>query len=109
MAIRYSGDVEVRMYYKRGRDTYEWTVRAPRGFRMRGNLPRANLRGIMSLTRKFDGPDSSASYDEVARSVLNVARRWAAVRSGRRLPVAWEDNGQILVRRTFQAPCPVLR
>lgn len=55
---------------------------------------------VPGITRKQRS--SPLSYDEAARVFFAVA--W---RRNKRLPIAWE-NGRILIRRVFQAPCPIL-
>lgn len=85
MAIRYSGDVEVRITWT-GR-VYRGTVRAP-GFRGHG-----------TLTRKEAGvtgdPRSPESYDRAAVALLREAER-----RGGHLP---RDRD---MSRTFRSPCP---
>lgn len=68
-----------------------------RGGRLRMALPLGSVSGV---TRKQ--PSSPIAYDEASRAFFAVA--W---RRNKRLPIAWE-NGRILIRRTFQAPCPIL-
>lgn len=96
MAIRYSGDVEVRVSYRNG--IYHGTVRAP-GFAAKGTLKPHQA----GLTRK-QTPDSSEAYDAVALAFLQEARSLA--RRGPGLPLSYEGS-KIVLRRTFQAPCPV--
>ena len=88
MAIRYSGDVEVRVRWT-GR-VYTGHVRAP-GFRGEGTLTREAAgvgRGLK--------PTSSEAYDAAARAFLREAEK--ANRG--RLP---RDHD---IRRTFRSPCP---
>ena len=99
MAIRYSGDVEVRVTYLARTRSYTGRVRAAGGFALAMSVEHA------SLTRKSGKPASSESYDEVARLFLHVAEKRARLR-GVKLPLAYEAGG-MTVRRTFQAPCPV--
>lgn len=96
MAIRYSGDTELRLMYDEPSGSYIGTL-SWRGGRQKMKIEAGTLRGI---TRKHRA--SPDSYDEAARAFFAVA--W---RRNKRLPVAWE-NGRILIRRTFQAPCPIL-
>lgn len=98
MAIRYSGDVEVRLHYKDG--VYIATVREPR-WSGRCEVTEKQL----GLTRKQAGfPDS---YDKAAKLVLALVWRIAWKKSRVRLQLATR-KGHILVQRTFQAPCPNL-
>lgn len=98
MAIRYSGDVEVRVSYRDG--IYHGAVRAS-GFRAKGTLtPRQ-----AGLTRK-QVPGSSEAYDAVALTFLKEARALARRQPGGELPFSYEED-DIVLRRTFQAPCPI--
>jgi hypothetical protein len=95
MAIRYCGDLEIRLTFVDGQ--FRGTVRGPGGFRAKGTLtPRE-----AELTRKHQ-PSSSDSYDEAA---LVFVREAMALRP--RLPVSKDAYGNPQLRRTFQAPCPV--
>jgi len=87
MAIRYSGDVEVRMHWDPARSLYRGTVRDPDG-RWRGT---AN--GRRSPTHE--------TYDRLARDMIVRAEH----EQKRRLP-AERKGGKLIVRRVFQAPCP---
>ena len=105
MAIRYSGDVEVRLSYQVRTRRYTGRVRSVRGFSLVLGIDEATVRQSTTVTRK-SAPRSSEGYDAVARVFLDVARRWAGKR-GVKLPLAFGDDGVMEVRRTFQAPCPV--
>ncbi len=94
MAIRYSGDVEVRLTFVDGK--FRGSVRAP-GFRAEGTLTPREAR----LTRKHQ-PSSSESYDEAALFFVHEALLLHP-----RLPVSKNEHGRVELRRTFQAPCPV--
>lgn len=87
MAIRYCGDVEIRLHYVEGR--YHAKLRAP-GLRAKGDL-RPSLRARKS-------PLSPEAYDDMALAFLRLAQR-------KGFPVLTE-SGRIQLRRTFQAPCP---
>jgi hypothetical protein len=90
MAIRYSGDVEVRLGYERG--AYRGTVRDPE-FHWRGEIrPKRALRD----------PRSSESYDRAAKAMIEKAER-----EERRRSRAARERGEIRIIRVFQAPCPV--
>ncbi len=91
MAIRYSGDVEVRIQFVAG--FYVAKVRAP-GLRANGKLPRPST---LSLRARKD-PRSPEAYDEMTLAFLRLARKQG-------FPVLVE-HGDIVMRRTFQAPCP---
>jgi hypothetical protein len=97
MAIRYSGDVEIRLTFVDGK--FRAAVRAS-GFHAKGTLtPRE-----AGLTRKHQ-PSSSESYDQAALVFFREAKALAK-KKGLSLPLS-EESGHIEVRRTFQAPCPV--
>lgn len=94
MAVRYSGDVELRLRWNG--HAYEVSIRAPR-VRGRGTVSHQELR----LARK--GPrdvSSSETYDEVARRVIEMLEK----KHGR-LPVNRVD-GRVVVARVFVSPCP---
>jgi hypothetical protein len=91
MAIRYSGDVEIRVQYREGR--YHGSVRSP-GFRGRG---------IVSL-RASGSPTSPENYDRAAALILREAQAFA-----RKIHVALHVSGTLRgpkISRTFQSPCP---
>ncbi len=94
MAVRYSGNVELRLKWN-GR-AYEVSIRAP-FIRGRGVVDHKEL----GLTRKAkQAPSSQEMYDEVARRVLQVLER----RYGK-LPVN-RRNGKVSIDRVFVSPCP---
>lgn len=109
MAIRYSGDVELRIEYggagyigrqpvfePDGQGFYYAHIRAPHV----RNAAILSLREV-GLTRK-QNPRSSESYDTVALAFI----KWAELHIGK-LPVELDNRNRIVVRRTFQSPCPV--
>lgn len=106
MAIRYSGDVEVRVTYLARTRSYRGRVRAAGGFALAMQLDAGEVRTRSTLTRNSP-PASPECYDAVARVLLEVARKWALRNERRKLPLAFESDGTMTVRRTFQAPCPV--
>lgn len=94
MAVRYSGDVEVRLRWNG--HAYEVSLRAP-GVRGRGTMSHAEL----GLARKGSRDvSSSGTYDEVARRVIEKLERKYG-----RLP-ANRANGRVVVARVFVSPCP---
>lgn len=94
MAIRYSGDIEVRVRFLDG--VYHGAVRAP-GFRARGTLSKRDAR----VTHK--DPTSSEAYDQAALAFIKGAMV-RAKKAGKKIYPSGE--GHIEVRRTFQSPCP---
>ncbi len=98
MAIRYSGDLEIRLNFVDGK--FRAAIRSP-GFHAKGTLtPRE-----AGLTRKHQ-PSSSDSYDEAALAFLKEAKVLAR-KQGIKLLLSEDAYGNIELRRTFQAPCPV--
>jgi len=102
MAVRYSGDAEVRITWNRTMRTYEGTVTSPT-FRFKGGFaPEWHRRGGPSRSSVMT---SSESYDLAAQELLRLAERNARQR-GRRLE-AQKEGSRFVVRRGFQAPCPI--
>lgn len=93
MAVRYSGDVEIRVLYDPRRQIYAGVIRTRHGEHPASVDP-----------RRFRDRRSSEAYDDAARrTVLAVEKRL-----GRRLLVE-RRYGQVIVRRGFRSPCPLLR
>jgi len=90
MAIRYSGDVEVRIHHLRT-GLYCCKVWAP-GLRDTGML-------------KIPGKPTPATYDALARAAIRAAER----AHGRSKVPAERRAGRIMIDRVFKAPCPVQR
>lgn len=98
MAIRYSGDLEIRLSFVDGK--FRAAIRSP-GFHAKGTMtPRE-----AGLTRKHQ-PSSPDSYDEAALAFLKEAKALARKQKVSLL-IAEDAFGNIEIRRTFQAPCPV--
>lgn len=98
MAIRYSGDVEVRVSFSGG--FFHGAVRSAH-FVATGTFEPKFFGLPRTLTRK----PTSEEYDRIALHFLREARALAR-RHKIRLPLS-ETQGRIDLRRTFQAPCPV--
>ena len=94
-AIRYSGDVEVRMRYDPRKREYNVTVRGPR--------KKHTYRAAFRRFSLFSDPASSAAYDSVARAALKEALRELGA-----LPVE-RSGSRLVIRRVFQSACPVPR
>lgn len=93
MAVRYSGDAEVRIAYRSATRTYVGMVRDP-FFRWSGSAkPR------LGFLRR---PTSPEAYDDAAVTMLLAADK----ASGRKL-LLQAEGGRVRVRRLFQAPCPI--
>lgn len=90
MAIRYCGDVEIRIQYEE-RDFYIVAIRAPQE------------RGLIRVkySALFRNVRSSETYDAVARKAL------MKVLEETTLPLEIDGRGTILIRRVFQSPCPL--
>lgn len=93
MAIRYSGDVEIRLKFVPSRREYEVRLRAP-GYRAAGTVPGPRFRGNASAV-------TPEAYDQAAVEALRQAQR-VLQKKGRRLP-----SDGLRIRRTFQSPCPL--
>ncbi len=119
MAIRYSGDVEVRIQYggagyrdpqnkegvffdPSGEGFYFATIRAP-GIRNAAILSEREI-GLPKWTLSRKPPTSSESFDTAAEAFL----KWAEQHVGE-LPVELDKYNQIVVHRVFQSPCPTRR
>ncbi len=94
MARRYSGDVEVRLQWDARRRVYRGTVTDSRGV-----YPQT-IAGRYLARLWGKSPMSSDAYDDAARAMIDEASRRV------RLPFV-REGGAILVRRVFQAPCPI--
>lgn len=94
MAIRYSGDIEVRVRFLDG--VYKASVRGP-GFNATGEMSKKQAR----VTGKSDTPEA---YDKAAAAFIRAAML-VARRHNKKLYPSME-RGRLKVRRTFQAPCP---
>lgn len=114
MAIRYSGDVELRLQYggagyhrgnkndpffdPRGEGFYFTTIRAPH-IRSEAILSLREVGLDPRLTR--NQAVASESYDTAALALL----KWAELNLGK-LPVELDSRRQIIIHRVFQSPCP---
>ncbi len=92
MALRYSGDAEVRVGWDPQRRIYRGSIRDP--YR--------RVRCEITAPRTLRDPTSPRAYDEAAERLLVDADR----RSGGKLKIE-RRRGRIVVRRMFQAPCPI--
>lgn len=89
MTIRYSGDVEMRMRYE-GRGLYRVSVRSPEN------------QALIEVSHRtlIGAPNSPKAYDNVAKKAIE------SVMESVFLPIEIDGNGEVLVRRVFQSPCP---
>lgn len=96
MAIRYSGDTEIRIRYAPAKQTYEGTV----------TDPYLQWRGSIRLpARHYAYPTDPAAYDVAARALIAAAETWA---KGQRRVFSLQRKGtRTRIRRVFQAPCPL--
>lgn len=93
MAVRYSGDVEVRIEYLPEYRAYRGHVRAPH-YKKWFMIPSREVRPGVS-------PVASDAYDRAAELLIQMAE----VDHGKPLPVETK-RGNIHVRRLFQSACP---
>lgn len=96
MAIRYSGDVEVRLQWEPRERVYQGRVSDPYMI-WKGSVPAE--RGI--------DPKSSNAYDHAAARLIQLADQWSRRERGEPTLVDRAPNGRIQLRRVFQAPCPL--
>jgi len=114
VAIRYSGDVELRLQYggagyydgkespffdPNGEGFYFTTIRAP-NIRSEAILSLREVGLSPSISR--NQATTSENYDTAALALL----KWAELNIGK-LPVELDSRNRIVVRRVFQSPCPV--
>ena len=98
MAIRYSGDAEVRVIWNPRTREYSASVRdlmTPK-LSWSGHVPRQGL-GL---------GDTPKAYDKAARRALETAQAHAR-KKRQHFAVEEGPRGRIVVRRVFQAPCPL--
>jgi hypothetical protein len=99
MAIRYCGDVEVRVQKRVLLDTYEARVRAP-AYSKRVTLEVPEVEG----KKKRDSFLETATrhdYDTAARMAIQICE----LEDGE-LPVELDGDKRLVVRRVFQSACP---
>jgi hypothetical protein len=99
MAVRYSGDVEVHLQWKAREGHYEGYVDAPR-------TPRLHMFARLPLLQRLGKkPTSSSAYDAAAREMLIVYARDC----DRKYRRCYADGASrsFVIRRDFQAPCPI--
>ena len=111
MAIRYSGDVELRIQYggasqnsrgvtfnPRGHGFYYTSIRAP----YIRNAAILSTREVGLSRKQEENPTSSDAYDTAALAFF----KWAEIHLGE-LPLETDRFNRITVRRVFHSPCPV--
>ena len=95
--IRYSGDTEVRLRFDPEAQGYRGTV----------TDPYLRFRGFVPAKRRFArDATSSDAYDDAAERLAALAQRWARERHDVEFLLE-ERRGRILIRRGYQAPCPL--
>jgi hypothetical protein len=95
MAIRYSGDVEVRISWDSFKRVYVGKVRDPY----------VRWTGYAQEQDKHNPKELSVDYDGMAEVFLREAEKWAIHERRHRLMLE-RKKGRIIIRRVFQAPCP---
>jgi hypothetical protein len=94
MAVRYSGDAEVRLSWDRRKRLYKGVV----------STPRAILRYMVDRSGHGD-PRSPEAYDRAAvRMLTDLQKRERAWR--KKTILSTDRLGRLKVERVFQAPCP---
>jgi len=106
MAIRYSGDVEVRIREIRlkGQRAFYANFRVTSGRASLGKRP-YRAAAVSSFREMGVGPRARltpATYDQAAMAFL----AWAQQNERGRLPLDMDRKGKIVLRRIFQSPCP---
>lgn len=96
MAVRYSGDVEVRLGWNPRTRVYQGSVRDPY-VRFSGKV----------VHRGGGSPRVPEAYDAAALELIKRAERWSRSARGRGLQLSKTSAGRVRLRRVFQAPCPV--
>lgn len=101
MAIRYSGDVEIRVWWDPDLHAYRAVVRDP-FLRWSGVWSSRKLKDPTRL-----GPE--ARHAQIERAVLGASRRASAALRKRGADFAFKKNrqGRIQLSSVFQSPCPV--
>lgn len=95
MAIRYSGDTEIRVGWDPRRKEYRGSIRDPK-------RPKRNMKARFKPLLVSRNPRSPEAYDIAAVQMLQDADRHTT--GGLEVE---RRNGRIKIRRVFQAPCPV--
>lgn len=98
MAIRYSGDCEVRVIFVEA--MFVGRVRTPRSL-VKGSISARDVDRLIG-DKKRVRPGTPESYDRAALAMLVLAQ----IRLRKRLPVDRRQN-RILIRRVFVSPCPI--
>lgn len=91
MAVRYSGDVEVRVRYDARRRAYVGIVRGAR----------VRFKGLVHVAPRGE-PRASARYDEASEALVRQAEGVL----GAGMIGAEHRAGRVVVRRVFRSPCP---
>jgi len=99
MAIRYSGDCEVRVMFVG--DRFVGRMRAPKLPLFKGALTRRDVDRLVGVKSRAE-PGTPESYDRAAAAFFLVSEQ----KHGKRLPLD-RRRSQILIRRVFVSPCPL--
>lgn len=100
MAIRYSGDTEIRFTWNATKGVFEGSVRDPY-MRWTGEA-RPHARNVP----KKDETIASALYDHAAYQLFASAEAAMKKAYGKRF-TADREGSRVRLRRVFQAPCPL--
>ena len=90
MAIRYSGDVRVRILYSDARSAYLANVSWPGG---------RTLIVVGEPSVLTHAVDSSVAYDAAARAAVVFAEDEQVRKDGHSIPCAWDGSGPYVSRR----------
>ena len=109
MAIRYSGDAEVKLEFDPSFVNPDG--RRVRVYRGRVSDPYLIWHGWIPEGTRTSDPRSSEAYDGAAKRLIEAADRWAKGKHGRvfeseRARGVLGIRRPIRIRRVYQAPCP---
>lgn len=96
MAVRYSGDTEIRFLWDPRQGAYVGTVKDP------------YLRWVGTWRPPTPPGKGSDLFDEAAFQLFQLASRWAERAHGQEF-VADTTGKRVNLRRVFQAPCPLAK
>jgi hypothetical protein len=95
MALRYSGDVEVRVRWDPSSKSYKGSV----------SDPYFRWKGTWTPTFSFRTRTEPAAYDKAAEALLGLAER-AAKKKRHAFQGERRRDGGFVMSRVFKAPCP---
>lgn len=96
MAVRYSGDTEIRFTWDRRQGAYVGSVKDP------------YMKWVGTWRPPKPPGKGSDLFDEAAFELFQLASRWAARARGQDFSADTSGN-RVNLRRVFQAPCPLAK